>query len=269
LSNKLSTQVALSIPRLDAGLKLEVHSRGDTHISEQIRKEGIWEAFETELVRRSLKPGHAFLDAGANLGYFTIVGAQCVGEAGRVYAFEPEPRNFALLQSNIALNGFEGRVTAFQQALSDRTGAAQLYLHPDNLGDHRLHADDGSSIRVDLVSGAEALGDIELNLVKVDVQGAEYTAILGLMPLLRKSAAGLRMIVELTPRALRKAGSSGAALIDSLETLGLPFAIVDHLEHRLVPHSAEELRQWCNNVDEYPDDEGFMNIFMGEPPTDC
>ena len=49
-----------------------------------------------------------------------------------------------------------------------------------------------------------------------------------------------------------------------LQQLELPFAIIDHVEHRVVPCDALELTRWCENVDACPQDQGFMNIFVGE-----
>jgi hypothetical protein len=82
--------------------------------------------------------------------------------------------------------------------------------------------------------------------------------------LLQASGPQLRMIVELTPFSLRAAGSSGAGLVALLAQLELPFAIIDHLEHNLVPCSAGGLIEWCDNVDASAGDQGFMNIFLGE-----
>jgi FkbM family methyltransferase len=258
--------VALRVPGLSDGFQLHVHASLDIHISRQLSENGIWETFETELLRRSLSPGARFLDVGANLGYFTVLAAAWVGETGRVYAFEPEPRNAALLVSNIALNAVQDRVTSCAAALSDHQGKSRLYLHPDNLGDHQLHAsDDRESVEVQLYAGADwfAGREARLDVVKIDVQGAEHAVVRGLLPLLRASGRKLRILLELTPLSLRQAGTSGASLVETLASLELPFAIVDHLEHQLVPTTAEALTTWCNNVDAYPEDAGFMNIFVG------
>lgn len=257
---------ALAIPGLRGDFRLRVHAERDIHVSRQLSQNGIWEPFETELLRRSLSPGARFLDVGANLGYFTVLAAAWVGESGRVYAFEPEPRNAALLNHNIVLNGVEDRVTVCEAALSDHSGSARLYLHPDNLGDHQLQVSaDRESVEVELFPGADwfAGRERELDVIKIDVQGAEHAAVNGLLPLLIASGRGLRLLLELTPRSLREAGSSGEALVDTLASLDLPFAIVDHLEHQLVPTTADALRTWCNNVDACPEDAGFMNIFVG------
>jgi hypothetical protein len=62
---------------------------------------------------------------------------------------------------------------------------------------------------------------------------------------------------------LRQCGSSGRALITLLAELGQPLWIIDHIEHRMVQSSADELCVWCDNVDAVPGDEGFMNIMVG------
>ena len=261
------TPTTLAIDGLAPALQMYLHGSDDLHVSAAIREHGLWEAFETQLVMRYVQPGDRVLDVGANLGYFTLVAAARAGAAGHVYAFEPEPRNYRLLEANVALNGFQQRVTCCEAALSDHDGHAELYLSEDNLGDHQLQPDapgrDAVSVR--LLQGADWFGGREqgLDFVKVDTQGAEHAVIRGLLQLLAASGERLRLLLELTPLSLRSAGSSGAALIDTLAGLALPFHIVDHIEHRLVATDAEALATWCNNVDSVPGDAGFMNILLG------
>ncbi len=257
--------VQLAIPGMP--LRMHLHRDTDVHISTALREHGIWEPFETELMRRALSSGQRVLDVGANIGYFTLLAASAVGAGGRVYAFEPEPRNFRLLQQNVSLNGFGDYVHCVEGALSDREGEGELHLNPANLGDHQIHRgdQDRETVPIRLLAGADWFAGREsgLDFVKVDVQGAEHAVVQGLLPLLRNSGATLRMLVELTPRSLREAGSSGRELIETLAGLALPFAIVDHIEHRLAPTAAEDLAVWCDNIDAYPQDAGFMNIFLG------
>jgi FkbM family methyltransferase len=247
---------------------MRVHAGRDIHVSSTLREQGIWEPYETALLRSCLQPGYRVLDVGANIGYFTLLCAACVGDSGHVYAFEPEPRNFRLLLENIELNNLQARVTACEGALSSAGGSGRLYLNPDNLGDHQLHEEvpGREQVAVRLERGSDWFTGREsrLDLVKIDVQGHEYEVLLGLQPLLRASGGGLRILLELSPRSLRAAGSSGRELIESLANLRLPFHIVDHIEHRLVACDAEDLAGWCDNVDSYPDDAGFMNIFLGQ-----
>jgi len=257
----------LQIPGLDRDLRLHVHSATDLYISRQIRELGIWEPYESSLVQHYLQPGDVFLDAGANIGYFTVLAAACVGDRGHVYAFEPEPRNFQLLRDNVELNGFSSRVTSMQVALTAESGVGQLYLHPQNLGDHQLFGsgEDRKTVAVKLLAGDDICSgrDVRLGLVKIDTQGAEQAVVQGLLPRLRASGATLKMLIELTPFSLRRAGTTGSDFVALLATLDLPFYIVDHIEHQLAPVSVAELQRWCTNVDESAEDEGFMNIFLG------
>ena len=257
----------LRIAGVNEDLRLCVHEETDIHVSRQIREQGIWEAFETELVVRLLQPGQCFLDVGANIGYYSVLAGYLVGTQGRVVAFEPEPANFALLQDNIELNQLT-QATAVAAALAATSGTARLHLNLENRGDHQLFPQDATrdSLPVALCNGAEFLREHGLrpNLVKIDTQGAESAVVAGLMPELQTLGDGLRLIVELTPAALRAADSCGRELVELLAQLELPFHIIDHIEHRLVATPAAELALWCDNVDSVPADQGFMNILVGE-----
>ncbi|WP_116364455.1 FkbM family methyltransferase [Parahaliea mediterranea] len=257
----------LRVPGVAGELTLRVHGEGDRHVSRQLLEAGIWEPFETQLVQRFLKPGDVFVDVGANLGYFTVLAAHCVGPGGRVFAFEPDPANFALLQDNTRRNDCAERVTAVQAGLADADGAARLHLSCDNLGDHQLFdvGQGRASVPVTLLDGGAWLGQrVEgIAMLKVDTQGYEYAVMRGLLPLLQRLPAVPRILIELTPLSLRQAGHSGRALVELLAGLGQPLWIVDHIEHRLVRSSAAELALWCDNVDACPGDAGFMNLLVG------
>ncbi|GAI28794.1 unnamed protein product [marine sediment metagenome] len=55
--------------------------------------DGVWEKYKTEVFKQMVKEGMVVVDIGANIGYYTLIGAELVGESGIVYAFEPEPSN--------------------------------------------------------------------------------------------------------------------------------------------------------------------------------
>jgi len=259
--------VPLSIPGLPLPVTLHVHGEQDLYISRRIREEGIWEPYETSLLLSLLQPGDVFVDVGANLGYFSILAATAVGQGGAVFAFEPDPANFQLLRANAALNGLQDRICAVQAGLAAAAGSGELFLSPDNLGDHQTYsaADTRRSLPVALLNGSDYLGSRlqRLDLLKVDTQGFEYQVMQGLMPLLRKLPRVPRIIIELTPGSLCQAGASGRALIELLAGLGQPLWIIDHIEHRLAASSAAELARWCDDVEDVAGDMGFMNILVG------
>lgn len=266
-----SEPVALCIPGMHTALQMYVHGPEDKHVSRKIREQGLWEPFETSLIMSRLQAGDVFVDVGANIGYFTIIAASLVGEQGQVYAFEPDPENYRVLQKNCAHNLSQPNVHAVRGGLSSRDCAAQLYLSEDNLGDHQVYSNGGVREQLDitLYQGADYLRRRRehdhcetIDLIKVDTQGSEYDVMLGLMPLLQEMSVPPTILIELTPFSLRQAGSSGRDLIELLAALQQDFWIVDHIEHQLVLSSAEALAQWCDNVDAVDGDEGFMNILV-------
>lgn len=252
-------------------LQLLLHGDNDRIVSAALRRDGIWEPFETALVRDCLQPGNVFVDVGSNLGYFALLAGARVGPAGKVFAFEPDPDNCERLRGSVRLNGFDACIAIEQAALADADGSGRLYLSEDNLGDHQVYAGDEQrrSLPIRLLRGADYLAPRtgRIDLVKIDTQGSEYQVVHGLLPLLARQTPAPRMLVELTPFSLREAGASGRALIESLAGLGSPFWIVDHIEHRLVPSSAAALADWCDQVDACHGDRGFMNIYLGASPA--
>ncbi|MEO0437488.1 MAG: FkbM family methyltransferase [Pseudomonadota bacterium] len=258
------------IPGLDHTLEFYTHDPEQDLVSRKLHQERCWEPFESQLWLASLGEGDVVIDAGANLGYYSVLSAHSAVPALRVFALEPDPANYQLLCANIERNKAQASVVAMQVALGEFSGEAELHLSSSNKGDHQLFSasEERDSVLVSVLRGEDALSEMadRIDLVKIDTQGTELAVIEGLWPMLLKSRSRVRLLIELTPFSLRAAGASGAQLIERLSTLNLPFAIIDHVEHRIVPTSAEALVEWCQNVDSDPKDEGFMNIFVGEPP---
>ncbi|GAB4536734.1 MAG: FkbM family methyltransferase [Pleurocapsa sp.] len=139
-----------------------------------------------------LKPGDIFYDIGANVGFFTIIGAKLVGEAGTVYAFEPLPNNAANIRHNIQLNGFN-TVTVIEKAVSEKTAPGKL-LVTENVGGNTLSGADSppdvtGAIAVELIAIDDLISQGQIkppNLIKVDVEGAELDALKGMEQTLRQ-----------------------------------------------------------------------------------
>ena len=87
---------------------------------------GAYEEREVSYVLSRLRPGDAFLDVGAHVGYFTLPAAKAVGPGGQVIAIEPSPDSVSLLRANAELNGL-GWITVFEVAASDHNGSRSLF----------------------------------------------------------------------------------------------------------------------------------------------
>ncbi|MAV76169.1 MAG: hypothetical protein CL691_06075 [Cellvibrionales bacterium] len=256
-----------------SSLAMFVHEKTDIHISEQIIQNGIWESYETSILEALLFPGATFIDVGANIGYYSLIGAMLVGDNGRVVAFEPEQDNFSLLEKNLSFNKINN-VVAVNAGLSVDQRQGRLYLNEENRGDHQIYRQDDSAAprneqAINLVAGNHFLSQQlsppvrQIDVLKIDTQGAELLVLSGLMPLLKSSLPQLKMIIEFTPYSLKQAGASGMALLDLVNELDLPMQLIDHLGRQLRPISRLEMQQWIAQTDAAAGNQGFINLLVG------
>ena len=56
------------------------------------------------IIDNELLYGNTVLDLGANIGYYAVMAAKKIGNEGKIYAIEPDPRNIELLKKNISIN---------------------------------------------------------------------------------------------------------------------------------------------------------------------
>jgi FkbM family methyltransferase len=183
-------------------------------------KEGTFETQTAHLFTEAIKPGAVVLDVGAYLGYYTIVASRRTGESGRVFAVEPDPDSFAFLRYNVTQNGCRN-VVLTQSALSSGSGSASLYRNPSDPSRASLFAREGSEgmARVACITAHDLLGAQRVDVVKIDVEGAEPLVLAGMAGVLEHSPAPV-LFMELNPTALQEAGSSHGALMSGLTRLG-------------------------------------------------
>ncbi|MEX1666960.1 FkbM family methyltransferase [Zhongshania arctica] len=257
--------VELNTKGLTKRLKMNVHGSKDTIISEKLRTEQCWEPYETQLVITHFKAGGIFVDVGANIGYYTLLASDIAGPTGKILSYEPDVENFALLQENVRLNDLQN-VALHALALSDRNEDGELFLSTDNFGDHRIYSDGGErhSRPIKLVHGDQHLESQtqHIDFLKIDTQGAEYFVVNGLRKLIAANSAHLCMILEFCPYGIRHSGADGHQLIELLESFGMQYHIIDHIEHRLIPAQVHHLSDWVHELAQEPDNEGFINLLV-------
>ncbi|MFO0748137.1 MAG: FkbM family methyltransferase [Myxococcota bacterium] len=136
---------------------------------------------------KSLAPGDVFWDIGANIGFYSLLGAAVVGAKGRVVSFEPEPASRARMQENLARNGMTN-VAIQALALGDRTATLALETASRaSAGVHRLVGVSGPSLDGKTIEVPVRMGDDLVaeglpvpTAVKIDVEGAELAVLSGL-----------------------------------------------------------------------------------------
>lgn len=201
--------------------RLRAHPRKGTLTRAVIRR-GYWEPGVTAAFIKRLTPGTVVLDVGANFGHFALTAAGKVGPEGRVVAFEPAPRTFALLADNVALNG-GGVLKAEPLAVSDAPGRLELAIDADNAGGHSLSAANisrGSErVMVEVVTidayVSEHLEGRRVGVIKIDVQGFEEHVLRGARAVIARDRPSI--LCEICPPMLPPAGSTVAGVFALLD----------------------------------------------------
>ena len=228
-------------PILRAIASSTIHAEGITISLGQLDESKIaylfqYEKAATQLLHRILEAGDIFIDVGAHIGYYSLLGARLVGPTGTVYAFEPDPSNYALLKRNIALNAFTN-IQPVEKAVSNKAGCHTLILDRRS-GWHSLFLAPrrAGTVQVETTSLDDFFvgSQVTCSVMKIDVQGAEAHVLGGATKLLQNSPR-LKIIMEFWPDGLKSAGRLPQDFFVDLQRLGFRVSVIDEERGTLVP----------------------------------
>jgi FkbM family methyltransferase len=195
------------------------------------------------LAFRLLRPGDKVLDLGAHIGTFALP----VAALGcRVLAVEASPENFALLRSAAQRNGL-GDLEVLHAAVAGRAGTVRFAPNgPHGQADIARSGQDTievTAVAVDELLAARSWGDV--HLVKIDIEGSEPQALIGMTELLTRPDAP-PILIESNGHTLAHYGATTHDLRAVLEGFGYSCHLVDSsLPYRLVPVDADQLQPEC------------------------
>jgi FkbM family methyltransferase len=217
----------------------------DGGVAHQLLMYHHYEPYESEIVSKHLKPGMTVYNIGANLGYYTLLASERVGPQGKVFAFEPAPENFALLQRTVSENGLSN-VELFPIAVGAVKGSATLSLSTTNSGDHQLQtvaSRDRIIVEVTSIGSFIAEGHAAPDAIIMDVQGAEFDVLRGATGLLA-SKQPLILFTEFWPQGLDERHPNGAKeMLETLTVTGFHITLIDERHHTLRQTTPEHLLQ--------------------------
>jgi FkbM family methyltransferase len=186
-----------------------------------------WNPEEYTAFRAAVRTGDVVLEAGANVGAYTMLFAQWAGAAGRVFAFEPDPTAYAGLQQHIALNAVGDRVTPVAAAVADGRAASLRFALGESSGVSRLVQPDEalamktSEVRAVSIDQFCAERGLEPRVIKIDVEGAELAALRGARSTVLAAGPGLHLFVEMHPHLWSRLGISADEVRRECEAQGL------------------------------------------------
>lgn len=168
---------------------------------------------------RALKDGDCAIDAGANVGFFTVLMSKIVGDRGKILAVEPDSRNVAKLKKNLDINSCEN-VEIWPFALAGTSGMkVPLHRHPDDNGQTSIfgqRADTDQALTdTDTFDRASIRLPKHPSFLKMDIEGSEVAALLG-----ARNYAFPCIVTEINDKALKRAGHSAKDLFTILRERG-------------------------------------------------
>src|SRR5215813_4683130 len=165
------------------GNQLLVFSPRKNFIGSALYRTGVWEPAVTATISELARPGIVALDVGADIGYYTLQLSRLVGPTGQVVAFEPIPKARERLEHNIIANG-RSNVVVSELALGNQEGTVYLEdpFKKSRLNLNKTTAGD-EDIKVTIRRMDDLVGEMNLpsvDLVKIDVEGAEHEVLRGM-----------------------------------------------------------------------------------------
>lgn len=167
--------------------------RGNHFLGLQAHQLGIYERAVEDVLVTYLHYGSVFYDIGANIGYFSILGAQLCGNDGIVYCFEPLPSNLEIMESNISANNFTN-IKIITKAVSDIDGNMEFNV-ADGTKASLIGNLNGQRMFVEVTNlNSFTESNVRPNLIKIDVEGAEKDVIHGASKLLTHFPAPIFLV---------------------------------------------------------------------------
>lgn len=197
-------------------------------------KEIGWEHEQGELqtIIAALKPGGTYLDVGAHVGGFAIPVALAHDDV-QIHLFEPVPRTRSWLEANLERNGVTDRVTIWSNAVGAESSRGVM-TGVDGASNHLAKAGKAGpgavDVEIETLDGLllDRVGRVDV--IKCDVEGAEYPAMRGAEKILRRDHPDL--VLEIDRRYTPRFGYEPRELFDYLVGLGYRWQWVDGEELR-------------------------------------
>lgn len=168
------------------------------------------------------------LDLGGYSGIFGLIAA-IASPHSKIYIFEPDPVNFKHIQDNIALNHFKN-VFPVQAAVFDRSGPVSFKKHEGGEAGNIAKGEGDFQLPCVTIDGWVAQNKLTPVLIKMDVEGAEYRALLGSKKLLSE-AENLKILLEVHYNFLQRFGDTEADIWRLLSGLGYGAIFLDICEY--------------------------------------
>jgi FkbM family methyltransferase len=206
--------------------------------------EGDYEQANVDFLKANVKPGAIVFDIGAHLGLMSVICAKLNNNAGAVFAFEPTPGTFGLLQKIVKLNG-ASCVQCVNKAVAKQSGMLEFYLSADEGSNSNSLVTKNSkrrkAVKVEVVSVDEFAREkrlANLHFIKIDAEGSELDVLKGAEKTLMRFRP--KMILALHP----------ALIVNNNQTLREIYDLIRRFKYTIMLNGEVVTRdKFCSTTD--------------------
>ena len=229
--------------------KIKILCEPDSSYGSFIIYAGFPEYAEMKFIHDYLSKSDVMVDVGANIGAVSLLAADKI-TTGKVYCFEPTPKVFKKLQTNIVLNSLTNTIKSINSAVSNKSGYLQFIIEEESEVNHISNLDSSQinqSIQVKSVSLDEFIlreKIKKINLLKVDVEGAEYSVFEGAKQSLKNHLIEI-IVFEVNPK-MKAFGTSLDQLLNLLNKYN--YSMYKLKGKQLIPFDASSFLNSTENL---------------------
>lgn len=206
-------------------------------VDSEIYLHGVYEPYFLSIIKKELKEGDTFVDVGANIGQHSLFASQVVGGAGLVISFEPLPKIYEQFKASIGENKKNNKcnnVNVYNLGCGEKEEEVTIFM-ADNVGASSIVDSNrgGEKVNIKIVRADSIIEklDRKVDFIKIDVEGYEYEALLGLNNTLETQNP--KILIEYSPYYYRLSDAAkGRKIIDMILELG--YTIYDLEDNRKI-----------------------------------
>jgi FkbM family methyltransferase len=178
---------------------------------------GTYEPENQKIFEKKLKKDDIVYDIGAHAGFYTLLAAEIIGPKGKVFSFEPNPRNVSYLKRHIEMNGYKN-IQVLETAVAEKAGTRFFDPQEDSFYG-RFKAGEELKVKTVALDDLCLMGELPFpDVVKIDVEGAELDVLKGMVKIMKKS----KPIIFLSTHSQELCNSC----LNLLEPLGYNFELI-------------------------------------------
>lgn len=184
---KFTKETVIDFDFQEVKFKILVNPKNGT-VDNEIFLQGVYEPSFLKVIKQNLRSGDTYIDIGANIGQHSLFASRVVGDTGRVVAFEPVSKIYEQFKQSVILNNFEN-IKIHNLACGEEEKEMFIYMTESNMGGSSLvfGSESREKEKINVVTADSILVDEpQIDFIKIDVEGYEYEAMLGLIETLKK-----------------------------------------------------------------------------------